>query len=198
MIGGAYVLNSLIWSAVGAFAGYHYCRMRLDIAELKRRGNVEETPLAETDSTPPRWWDLHRPAIQRAVGIVVIIMALISVSSAVAYSRRLNSVSSCLASYVNAYNDVLRDRDNFAEQSRSSLRDFITSDSDLWKSFLANAPATGQTSTPAQREASIAALNNFFTKSDKSVKSLDAVSAARNRFPIPENLCPDPSSHNRG
>jgi hypothetical protein len=195
---GAYLFNSLVWSAVGAFVGYHYCRMRLDITELKRRGNMEETPQTVTDAPPPRWWDLHRPAIQRVVGIVVVVMALISVSSAVAYSRRLNSVSSCLASYVKAYNNVLADRDNFAEQSRSSLRDFITSDSDLWKTFLANIPTTaGVQPTQAQRDTSIAALNNFFIKSDRSVQSLDAVSAARNRFPIPENLCPDPSARTR-
>jgi hypothetical protein len=122
----------------------------------------------------------------------------VSASLVAVYSQRLNTVSSCLANYVDAYNNVLRDRDNFAEQSRTGLRDYIVSSTGLWRAFLANAPATaGQQSTQTQRDASIAALQNFFTKSDQSVKALDAVSAARSRFPVPENLCPDASVRER-
>jgi hypothetical protein len=86
---------------------------------------------------------------------------------------------------------VLKERDAFANQSRTSLRDYVVASDDLWTGFLKNAPSPGETTTSAQREASIAVLTQYFAKSKVVVSALDATSEARLRFPIPDNHCPD-------
>jgi hypothetical protein len=202
-VNGFYVLNSLVWSVVGAGVGYRYGAMTRDINNMKRRLRMNETPGVEPieESTPTEGrhrFSLHRPNVQQFIGAAVVIMAVISVITVTGYARRLNSVSSCLTNYVTAYNNVLRDRDNFAEQSRTNLRDYIQSDTVLWKAFLANVPSVvGQQPTQAQRDASITALQDHFVKSDHSVAALDAVSAARAKFPLPENLCHDANARGR-
>jgi hypothetical protein len=198
---GFYVINSLLWSFVGAVIGYKYCKMQLDVNEMKRRLHMASdspsngAPVVPVEAEPPvpeeSQWALHKPNMQQLIGIIVVVMAIVSVSVAVGYSRQLNSVSTCLNGYVNAYNSVLKDRDTFANQSRTSLRDYIVASDDLWAGFLKNAPAPGETATSAQRDASIAVLSQYFAKSKIVISALDATSAARLRFPIPDNHCPD-------
>jgi hypothetical protein len=174
--------------------------MQLDVNEMKRRLHmVSNSPSDEASVVPIEGplpseearWALHKPNVQQLIGIVVVVMAIISVSVAVGYARQLNSVSTCLNGYVNAYNNVLKERDTFANQSRTSLRDYVIASDDLWAGFLKNAPAPGESTTSAQREASIAVLTQYFAKSKVVVSSLDATSEARLRFPIPDNHCPD-------
>jgi uncharacterized membrane protein YciS (DUF1049 family) len=101
---GFYILNSLIWSFVGAVVGYKYCKMQLDVNEMKRRLHMaNNTPSDEASVVPVEGsleleesrWALHKPNMQQLIGIIVVIMAVISVSVAVGYSRQLNSVSTC-------------------------------------------------------------------------------------------------------
>jgi hypothetical protein len=173
--------------------------MQLDVNDMKRRLQMpEDPPVVGTSVSEPEpessRWALHKPNMQQLIGIIVVIMAIVSVSVAVGYSRQLNSVSTCLNGYVNAYNNVLKDRDIFANQSRTSLRDYIVASDDLWAGFLKNAPSPGSVATSAQRDASIAVLTQYFEKSKIVISALDATSVARQRFPIPDNHCPDSST----
>lgn len=192
---GFYVLNSLIWSVVGAVIGYRYGKMQMDVNEMKRRLHMSESPNTPVDPTPAvakeLRWGLHRPSVQQVVGVVVIVMSLVSVSVIFGYTHRLNSVSTCLSNYVSAYNEALKSRDAIASKSRTSLSGFIQSDVDLWLGILKNVPSqAGQQATEAQRAASLVVLNNFLAKSRDSIASLDEVGKARQDFPIPDNTCP--------
>jgi hypothetical protein len=201
---GSYVLNSLIWSFVGGLIGYQYCKMKLDVTRLKRHTHLEdggEESAVPTVEPQRLWFALHRPTAQNVIGLVVILMAVISIVSVVLYIRQVNAVSKCLTDYQAAYNNVLRDRDQVSAQSRDSLRGFIIASDGLWKGLVLNAPPPGQESSTAQKEAqraaSLAVLNTYFTGSTKAVAALDAVDQARQKFPLPVNLCGDPSSRNR-
>lgn len=196
MVTGFYVLNSLVWSIVGGLVGYRYCKMQMDINELKRQKSMDEIPTyvnGEKHSAPVRAsrFDLHAPSMQQAIGIVVVVLAIITVGFSVNSSQRLNAVSSCLAGYVDSYNRVLKDRDEVSSQSRSALRDFIIADNALWAGFLENASKPGQQQTQAQRDASIATLTRFFGQAKTVIAALEASSQAKQRFPIPDNNCPD-------
>lgn len=185
---GFYVLNSLLWSIAGGAAGFKVGRMQRDLTELKRRAHMDE-PVERPNGSR---WALHKPNVQQIIGIAVVIMAVLSVGTVVAYSQRLNNISECLAVYISAYNDALRARDDVAQASRQGAKDFASADKELWLGFLKNAPAAGQPATSEQRAASIAVLNQFLTKTDGYITSLDRVSQARAAFPLPDNHCPSP------
>lgn len=197
MMTGFYVLNSLMWSAVGGVVGYKYCKMQMDIDDLKRQKHMDEVPTfinGEEQPPPVRSsrFGLHLPSVQQVIGAVVVVLAVITVGISVNSSQKLNAVSNCLASYIDEYNKVLKDRDEVGNQSRDALRDFIIADDALWSGFLENASKPGQSQTPAQREAAIATLTRFFGQSKTVVAALDASSQAKQRFPIPDNNCPEP------
>jgi collagen triple helix repeat protein len=191
-VNGGYVLNSLIWSLFGGLVGYQYCKMRLEVNQLKRQARVSENPerVAEPVATPKRdRFGLHRPSVQQVIGTVVVVMAVFSAAFSYIASQRYSQVSKCLTDYVAAYNQVLTDRDQVSQKSRASLRNYILATDGLWKGLALNAPPSGQQASAAQRSASLEVLNGYFASSKRVVDALDAVDQARNKFPIPENLC---------
>jgi hypothetical protein len=194
-----YVINSLVWSLVGGLAGFKYGQLYRDNVEIKRRLSMVESELPDTPDAPapvapvrpPRWKVLlHEPSSRQLVGVVVIIMAVLTVISGAFYSHQRNAESNCQTAYFNAYTEALRSRDDLATRSRAGLEAYIAASNDLWLGFLKNAPVAGGQSTDAQRAASIAILNDYLAKSRASIADLQEVDRAKQVFPIPANTCP--------
>lgn len=203
----SYIVNSLIWSIVGAVLGYQYCKMKVDVNRLKERVKMEDAAesgpgaAAEPPATPGRLAWLHRFSTQQIIGAVVVIMAVMSTGLAAYQSMRLNTISTCLGNYAVDHAHALKARDDVAVQGRQDAREYSLAQDELWLGLLRNAAPAEQQPTPAQRvaqrEASLAVLNIYLDSSRTYRAALDAADKARADFPIPVNRCASPDVRDR-
>lgn len=186
-----YVLSSAVWSIFGAAAGYYVGRMRAEVTALRKKVNMGDgpgTPMAP-DEEQSSWWELHRPSSQRLIGIVVVIMALASVTAVVYQTAQLKRATTCYLRLAQDTATALRARDADSQQARNDAIVYAKASADLWQGFLANAPAPGQQPTPAQRDASLKVLSQYFVANKAYVASQERVKQSAEHYPLPSPTC---------
>ena len=198
-----YVVNSLFYSLIGAVVGYQYCKMKIDLSQLKRQANMdgdtESTSVAASLDNPiqPRRKGFGHLSTMQIVGAVVVLMAIVSTSMSAYQSTRLNKISGCLADYAADHAAALRARDEVSARSRQDARAYNLASDNLWLGLVRTAGPAGKEMTKAeqvlQREASLRVLDDYLQSSKTYRGALDAVDKARADFPIPVNRCADPS-----
>lgn len=192
----AYVISSIIWSAIGFGVGIKFGRLQSRVTEIERQVVTIENAAAPTAGEPAS--EPHHRHIpvphwdpQRIVGLVIVIMAAISMAVSFYAAHQQNRATTCQATYFKQYRQSLLARDDAAKVARANVRTSVLAEKDLWTAFLKNAPTrAGEQPSPDQRAADIAALNNYFAGVDAYVASLDAASASATRFPLPTETCP--------
>ena len=107
-----------------------------------------------------------QPAVQKWVGVVLIMLSLASVIVVAVYSSRLADVTECQAQYNNAYTKAIEARSLAARNERQAMRQLLLT-------FL------GGPITPEQARA---AMNTYLTR-------LDAADLVRDKAQIPARKC---------
>lgn len=187
-----YVLSSAIWSIFGAAAGYYVGRMRAEVNVLRKKVDMSRSDGPGAVTAPEdgaSWWELHRPPIQRVLGIVVVIMALASVTAVIYQTAQLKQATTCYLKLAQDTATALRARDADSQQARNDAIVYAKASADLWQGFLSNAPAPGQQSTPAQRDASLKVLSQYFVANRAYVASQERVKRAAEHYPLPSPTC---------
>lgn len=186
----AYLISSLAWSLIGFVLG----RLTVNVEQIRRSMSTNDEELSAEQLPPsPRRRRLpvvHKLGAQQIVGMVVVIVALLSILLVAWQNVRLNQSISCQSRFNQVYEDALRASDEVAELALQDAKGLAISNKELWLGLLRNAssdPATPPTA--AQRAASIATLNNFLVDVDAYVVSLEKVIQARVTFVVPDNKC---------
>jgi hypothetical protein len=188
-----YLLSSAGWSIFGAAAGYCVGRMRADVSALRKKANMERSdgPGAVTapDEESGGWRQLHRPTPQRLIGIVILIMALASVTAVIYQTTQLKRATTCYLKLAQDTAAALKARDADSAQARIDAITYTKASADLWEGFLSNAPTPGQQSTQAQRDASLMVLSQYFVANKTYVASLERVRQSAEHYPLPSSTC---------
>lgn len=202
-----YVLNSLIWSAIGFVAGFVIARLGGGVNEIRKNTLMDVTAAqvaadnsaeghAETQAARKRRMDLHHLTSQQIIGLAIVVMSLLSIGLVAITNyqlqqstQQLNRVTACTARYNVDYTNALRARDVVAQQTRAQAREQAIAGKQLWLGFLANAPKAGEVASPAQHDASIAVLNHYLASVDAYAAALDESNKAAATYPLPGNTC---------
>jgi hypothetical protein len=155
----SYVLNSIFWSLFGGGAGYYIGRLRRDVSRIQER--VDE--VSDDDIEPaPAHRRRHRGLLGHlednypAVGIVVVVMALATVSLVVYQKLQLDHVTRC-------YIIALQIRDRDTSDSRQFAINYAGSTETMIDNILSTAqpPGSTQQPTPEQRAEVVTAITTW-------------------------------------
>lgn len=136
-----YVVNSLAWALMGLLLGYLVVRSATHLEEVTTAMSPASPPpdpaAPDPESTrPPRtvWWArFPRPAADRVIGAVVVILAIVSVAvMAVSVSAQQAAIEraerslACQTQFNEAYAAALTERTEAARVERAAQRDLLT------------------------------------------------------------------------
>jgi hypothetical protein len=113
-----YIVNSLGWSLAGFAAGWAVASLRRDVNTIKEAVMDDEDT---RDSEPPRA-RMTVDTATRWLGIVVALLAIVTVTQGVISQRRINAVTECQADYNNRFAEVSQRRAALAEEDRDALQ----------------------------------------------------------------------------
>jgi hypothetical protein len=188
----AYVVSSAMWSIFGAGAGYYVGRMGTEVSALRKKADMDQSDDPNVTPAPDgsgSWWELHRPPMQRVIGIVVVFMALASIAGVIYQTAQLKRATGCYLRLAQDTATALRARDADSAQARVDAITYTKASADLWQGFLSNAPSPGQIATPAQRDASLKVLSQYFVANRAYVASLERVRLSAEHYPLPSSTC---------
>lgn len=115
-----YVVNSLGWSLVGFAVGWLAGGARRDVRVIKEAVVPDED---DDEKARPRW--MGGMDATRWLGIVVAILAVVTVTQSYLASRRLSEVTDCQADYNQRIVDVTRIRSQLADEDRTALNTML-------------------------------------------------------------------------
>jgi hypothetical protein len=189
----AYVFSSAIWSIFGAGAGYYVGKVRAEVSALRKKVDMSQPggpgAVAAPEENGGSWWKLHRPPMQRVIGIVVVFMALASVTTVVYQTVQLKQATTCYLKLAQDTATALRARDTDSQLARNDAIAYTKASADLWQGFLTNAAPPGQLPTQAQRDASLKVLSQYFVANKAYVASLERVKHSAEHYPLPSPTC---------
>lgn len=186
-----YVLNSVFWSLVGGAGGYYVGTLRRDVNKIQERVDDVDTDTAAAAPTRRRHrrWSLHLENNQRAIGIVVVIMAVSSVLLVVYQKVQLDRTTACYQQYARDFSDALAARDKDTQQTRQDGITYTAATATMVAAIIAAVPTTPGQATPAQRESGFKALNTWSAANKTYLASLKTAAESAKRNPIPTNRC---------
>lgn len=182
----AYVLNSAFWSAVGAVGGYLFGRMRRDVSELRKRVTMEQSNAPKTAVRGEN--SSHRLTLQQILGLVVVVLALISIGTLRYQNARLSHAQACYVQLAHDTARALQARDVDSQRSRAASIDNNTAISRLVQGFLSNANPSAAP-TAEQRQQAITSLATYYKASQTYSAALQALNQSAQAYPIPDAQC---------
>jgi predicted carbohydrate-binding protein with CBM5 and CBM33 domain len=120
---------------------------------------------------------------------VVVFMALASIAGVIYQTAQLKRATGCYLRLAQDTATALRARDADSAQARVDAITYTKASADLWQGFLSNAPSPGQIATPAQRDASLKVLSQYFVANRAYVASLERVRLSAEHYPLPSSTC---------
>lgn len=119
-----YVVHSLAWSLAGFILGWVLGQFGREVRQIGREvREIERREIGEPMPEPePRW---KRPQIEHIVGIVVVILAAITMVTAVASAARLQSVTECQSHFNTTYRNALAERTESTAKVRQAQVDMV-------------------------------------------------------------------------
>lgn len=111
----AYIVHSLLWSITGFVVGWFAGRLGRDVHTLK------ETVMPEH----PRPWYRRRISRDALFGIVIVVLAVLTVASSVLATWQLSAATQCQEQFNNQYRAALEVRSDAAARVRAAQRTFI-------------------------------------------------------------------------
>lgn len=115
-----YVVASLGWSLLGFATGWLAASLRTDVSAIKE--TVLHEPHEENHER------LHLPSVDRAtrlLGIVVALLAVVTVVQGVVAQRRIADVAECQAEYNDRFAEALQVRSQLADEDREALHNML-------------------------------------------------------------------------
>jgi len=119
-----YVLNSLGWSLVGFLVGWLAASLRRDVSVIK------EALVDHDQEQEPPVVVVHHPhsataTATRILGIVVALLAVITVGQGVVSARRDAGITECQARYNHQFARAMGVRVNLADRDRRALQTML-------------------------------------------------------------------------
>jgi uncharacterized protein HemX len=111
----AYIVNSAAWSAAGFLIGTLFTRGAKEVHEIREA-------VVEDDSKQHR----HAPPTNRLIGIVVVILAVITVANSAYFTWQQQQVSDCQADVNSQFIEALKSRSSTADDDRTALKELAT------------------------------------------------------------------------
>lgn len=111
-----YALLSLFWTLAGLVCGY----------TLGAAGCTDTRPseVVMVDAPPPPWWRRHLIG-SRIFGVVLVVLALLSVILGAAYVNRQSDIVTCQNEYNRAFASALAERNEAAGRERAGQRQLL-------------------------------------------------------------------------
>lgn len=122
-----YVVNSLVWSAIGFVGGYVVCFFGHEIHEIR------ETVVDRSEQTLPMDRRRSDPLRRRNLvfGLVLILLAVGSVVATAANNERQDRAVDCQTEYNNTFSQILNARAKAAAQDRKVTQNLLNTVADL-------------------------------------------------------------------
>lgn len=117
-----YVVNSLGWSLAGFAAGWAVASLRRDLTTIKE-AVVDDTP--DGDQLPAHTSRVSTDTATRWLGIVVALLAIVTVTQGVIAQRRIGEVTSCQARFNSEFAQATSVRAQLANEDRLALQNML-------------------------------------------------------------------------
>lgn len=164
-----YVAQSAVWGACGFVGGFLAGRAAKDVHTLAQTADRGDT--VDEQASPPR---RRRPRAEWVLGIVVLLLAILTVAQGIVESTATRRVVQCQTTYSNAFSDALDARTQASTQAQDALDQLVT----------AIATVNG---TPAVRAAAVQKAISDYLATRAHLKQQQA---AHPYPPAPRDLCP--------
>lgn len=182
----SYIINSVLWSAVGGIGGYYFGRMRRDVSELRKRVAMDQSDAPGAVAQGQRTH--HRPTMQQILGVVVVVLALISIATVRYQNAQLAHAQQCYVQFVHDTAGALQARDADSQRAREANIGYLTAMSSLVQGFLTSANPNSAP-TAEQRQEAVASLATFFKANQSYSAALQALNRSAQTYPIPDAHC---------
>lgn len=164
-----YILNSLGWSLLGFTVGWLTASLRRDVTAIKERVMPDQQGSAPSTrrNLPPVQEDHHLISSDKAtrwLGIIVALLAIVTVTQGVMAQRRIGDVTECQAQFNDEFAKATAVRSQLANDDRLALQNMLLA---LYQ----------------QRGADEARRLKTF---EKWVKTVEASERERREHPLPE------------
>lgn len=113
-----YVVNSLAWSLVGFALGWVVASLRHDLTQIK------ETVVHEDPPPTPRHVT-HHPSASRWLGIVVALLAAVTVVQGLIAQQKIADVTACQAEFNRDFAHASSLRSQLAAEDRAALNSML-------------------------------------------------------------------------
>lgn len=117
----AYVLSSLVWSVGGFAFGFAVGRGLRSLDSINRKTPMPDNN--EPDSERPH--RTRKPRTEQLFGVVLVVLAVLSVVGVGLQTWRLNEATTCQAAFNDAYTEALRKRTSAAATERNAQRELL-------------------------------------------------------------------------
>lgn len=111
-----YATESVAWAAVGFLLGY------VTAAAVRGRVRPPQPQRQHTPEAAPQ-----RPAAQRLIGVVVVLLGVLTVAQGIAANRATERVVECQTRYANGFADSLEARTQASQRAQRSLDELMRS-----------------------------------------------------------------------
>lgn len=120
-----YIAESAVWAVTGFAAGFILGRVARDAYRASSRADppVETGAPVSTHASGKRRW---RPTTQWVLGIIVILLAIVTVVQGIVESAATRHVVDCQQEYSNAFADALDARTVSSGQAQDALDTLVT------------------------------------------------------------------------
>lgn len=164
MTAGVYVLHSLMWSGAGFVLGWLLGHLGREVSAMTQfRTGTNGNSAAR--AARPQW--LNYFGLERVIGLVVVVLATITMVVAVSVNSRLERVISCQAQFNSEYGAALTERTQAADQERAAQRKLLVT-------ILSAPPSDPPTRAALSRQAMSEYIN-----------ALNSADSRRNQNPLP-------------
>lgn len=114
-----YVVSSLAWSLAGFLLGWLLATLRQDV-RIIRRAVMPNTPVATW-----RGHTMTAALATRVLGIIVSVLAIVTVASTFIANDRINDATACQAEYNRRFAEVQNLRARLAQEDRDALQNML-------------------------------------------------------------------------
>lgn len=122
-----YVVSSLGWSLLGFIVGWITASLRKDVTAIKERVMPDEDPARSGPEPDLRDPHTSTDRATRWLGIIVALLAIVTVTQGVIAQRRIGEVTECQANFNSQFAEATAIRSKLATEDRLALQNMLLS-----------------------------------------------------------------------
>lgn len=126
------LISGLVWSLIGFIAGYLVANLKMEMDQIKEAVVNDDSDDSGQDEDRDGYagghggpGGEHRPRFPRWLGVVVILLAVVTVAQGVYFSRQARETSHCQAQFNSDFSTALTLRNGWAAEDRAQLTKMI-------------------------------------------------------------------------